>query len=515
MRCLLFQIALICLACVVGGCVSEGYDARTQEMIDAFAHGDFDEAIAEADRLAIESDNPKNFSDNRVPRDGLLARLEQGAILRAAGEIEESARVFRRADQIVRIADALAETQVNQEAAALLTNPTAVAYRGTQYDRVMLSVYQAMNHLELGDFELARVYLRQALNRQQAAADEHRAQIERQRKALAAQGRQENVDVDRALGDPGFQRDLAARANSAERQRAIDPPDDLREYANYQNPLVEYLTGVFFTATGDDPERGFAAFERARALEPRNPYLAADVATADRVASGLPVEETVWVIYEAGLAPALDQVKIDVPAFYFGGEFGRLGLPGIALPTLLYAPPASDSIGIDTGQRTYETARLASLDGIVKAEFDADFGRRLTRAITASVLKAAAAYAINRAADEAARDQENTLAGALIVLGSRVGTIGYQYVTNQADQRSWRTLPGRVQVASFPAPVDGRLTLYGDRQRVGVTLDADAVAHVIFVKQTRPDAPLIVRTVSIPRGAGRMRTRAAANVAGV
>ena len=499
------SLALAAVA-ALGGCATQGYDARSSAMIDAFAQGDFQLAAEEADRLAERSDNRSNFASARVPRDGLLARLEQGAVLRAAGRLEESADVFRRASQLVDLADLGAEVLVNQEAASLLGNPTALAYRGTQYDRVMLPLYQAMNQLELGDWELARVYLRQATYRQDEAAEAHRVQIDRQREAIVRQGSGEGVNVEAALGDPGFQRDLSSRVAGVEGGR---PPPDLREYGGYQNPLVDYLNGVVFTATGDDPSRGLQGFRRAAGLEPRNPYLAADVATAERVAAGLPVEPTVWIIYESGLAPALDQFKIDVPAFYFGGEIGRLGMPGIALPTLMYAPQGSGFLEVQAAGEVYATARLASVEGIVKAEFDADYGRVLTRAITAAALKAAAAYAVNRAADEAARREENELSRVLIQIGSRVATAGYQYVTNQADQRSWRTLPAEVQVASLPAPADGQLSIAGERQRVVVQLDPAAVAHVVFVKQTRPGAPLIARGVSISEGAGRMFATAA------
>lgn len=467
------------------------YSERTDAMVTAYAHGRYEAAAELASDLARAADPPKHHRSGRIPRDGLIARLEQGSILRTAGDIPLSTRVFERANAIIDRIDEAAQIRAGEETAALLSNPTAMAYRGTQYDRIMLSLYLAMNHLELGNVETARNYLRQAGNRQRYAADRYREEIQQQaeefRQSFAQRG--DGADLDRGLQASGL-------------RQAIDtqlppPPPGFAKYESFQNPLVEFLNGAVFLAGKDDVERAVASFRRARGLEPSNGYLAALEADAEAAAKGLDIPPLVYVIYEEGLAPYREQFKIDVPLAYFANDLdsdiGRLGTPGIALPTLQWGTGASDHLVIEAGGETYATDRIASVASLVRAEFEAEYDRVLSRTIAGVLLKTAAAYAANRAADEAAEEMGG-VGGLLTSVGARIGTSLYQYATNQADQRTWRTLPQEVQIAAFPAPEDGMVRVAGETVRLPTE---GAEAHFIFVRQTSRYAPAVVRTATI------------------
>ena len=112
----------------------------------------------------------RNRGTNPVPARGadqLLWTLEQGSLLRAAGQYQASDEVFDFADAVIETYDRLPEVSITAEGAATLTNLAALPYRGTGYDRIMVSTYRALNAMKLGDMENARVELNRAQVRQQ------------------------------------------------------------------------------------------------------------------------------------------------------------------------------------------------------------------------------------------------------------------------------------------------------------------------------------------------------------
>jgi hypothetical protein len=100
------------------------------------------------------------------------------------------------------------------------------------------------------------------------------------------------------------------------------------------------------------------------------------------------------------------------------------------------------------------------MDAVVGKEFKDELPAVITRTLIAAGTKAGLAYAANRATQS--RDN-----GWINIL-TRVATTVYQYATNHADLRTWRTLPKMIVVCRFPTPEDGAVTLtspgHGHRQ---------------------------------------------------
>ena len=465
----------ILLAFLLAGCAAGGYPQRSAGVVAAYAAGDFAAAARRAERLADAAGGGP---------DALVAQLELGTALRAAGEVGRSAAAFDRAEIIALDYDGDPEIKLARELAAAVGSPAVLDYRGTQYDRILLSAYQAMNHLELGQWPAARKWLRRAANRQLDAADRYRGQIDARRERLT-----NRPDLAAAYADPRLRSGVAAG-------RAKVP--DLIEYRDFQNPLVDYLTGVVFTATGD-PERGRAGFRRAAGMVPSNPYLPDAADLAEAASAGREVPQTTFVVYEAGLAPSLDQFRVDVPLVLLDPSLRNAGVPGIALPTLAYGPASYPRLSIDAGRR-YETERLVSIDGVVTSEFDAGYGLTLAKTLTIAAAKATAAYLANRGAEQLGEDVGG-VGGALINLGAKLGTAAYQLGTNVADRRSWRTLPKEVQVAHFPTP-PGREVVVRGAGGPGVRVKlSPGRFNVLFVRSPTRAAGLAVREVGIPAGA--------------
>jgi hypothetical protein len=112
-----------------------------------YEHGDFTKAADEVNAVVKKS----------ASNDKLIFRLEQGAILRAAGQFQESNAALDQADVLVQRFDSEPDFQISRETFAALTNLTTLDYKGTCYDRIMMNVYKALNYMELGQPEQARV----------------------------------------------------------------------------------------------------------------------------------------------------------------------------------------------------------------------------------------------------------------------------------------------------------------------------------------------------------------------
>jgi uncharacterized protein len=94
--------------------------------------------------------------------DRLLVLLDYGMVLHASGRWAESREVLAKADALSQQLDV---TSVTEEAGALLANETLRTYRGEDFEKLMITVLQALNYAQLGDDEGALVEVRRCNER--------------------------------------------------------------------------------------------------------------------------------------------------------------------------------------------------------------------------------------------------------------------------------------------------------------------------------------------------------------
>jgi hypothetical protein len=478
-------LTVLALVCASAGCQS--YHDQSAALAGAWQAGDMARSVRTADRAADARGDG---------RDGLLWRLEQGATLRAAAIqagsdealLRRSTAAFDQAEERIAAAERQAALRIGAETGALLSNQAALPYNGRAYDKVMLNTYKALNYLQLGDLAAARVELNRALQRQRDAVAANARRIEeaaaatRQARAGSLtdeEGRALRYDVDRARADP----------QSAPALRAIeaDLAPHLHAYADYVNPFTVFLDGLFFMLAGQDgadAERARLSLERAAAMAPANPYLRADLAAAEAVARGATPDPVTYVIFETGSAPWREEIRIDIPTFiitdnlaYIGAAFPRLRFVGEHLPELT----------VQAAGQSHRTALVASMDSVIAQDFNNEWPTIVTRTLLSTAAKAALLYAVQK---EARHD--NPLAQLLTIAG-----IVYQSIVNQADLRTWLTLPKEFQYCRFATPASGSIILRAQGRDLPVAL-APGRSHVVYVRSVRAGAPLFVSHFVIP-----------------
>ena len=286
---------------------------QQNHVINYWQKGDLTNAVVEATKMADQ---------NAQNKDAIIWRLEQGAVLRANGQYDDSNKAFDTAQDKIDDYAQKAKVRVGQEAGALLSNQANLDYEGRAYDGIMLNTYEALNYLALGAPDKARPELIRAYQRQQDAVEDNKKRIEKIQDETASNTNK--VAIQKAQEDPKFQAEMQgtnyANLNS------------LKPYADYVNPFTVYLDGLYFMANAADAsdlERAHKSLERVVGFDPDNNYVKQDLAAADDLINGKPLTPTTYVIFETGSAPERGQIRIDVPIIA-----AKVSYVGAAFPTL-------------------------------------------------------------------------------------------------------------------------------------------------------------------------------------
>ncbi len=457
-------IALLLLSLAAGGCAS--YSRQAGNLSNAWESANLERATRVTSAAAERRDGTRNE---------ILWFLEHGAALRAAGNYEESNRAFDAAEERINRHEERARFRVGIEAAAAVTNLNALPYDAYAYDKVMMNTYKALNYLQLGDPDRARVEINRAYYRQRDAVRRNARRIEQARNEARDQTRDDNFDFDRAQRDDRFRSQF---------DRSYAHLENLTYYADYVNPFSVYLEALYFMAdpwsVATDLERARVSFERVGGMVAANNYVREDIQLINDLLRGGRLPPTTYVIFETGRAPVREEVRIDIALW---GLSRTVPYIGAAFPNLRFQGRHDSHLTVLTAHENYRTERLASMDSIIAQEFRNEMPVVIAKTLIATATKATAQYA----ATEATRD--SGIIGALV----QIGGIIYQIAMNQADLRTWQTLPKEFQIARFPTPEDRSVTLSTPTSPRNIEVEiGDGTVNVIHVKSISRGTPLIV-----------------------
>ena len=365
-------LAAAALACLCGafGCASD-YVARTRPARAAYEAYRPDEAL-------------QRLEESRGPeKDRLLYLLDKGMVLHAAGKYTESLGVLAEAD---RLSQDLDFTSIGEETAAALTSERERTYRGEDFEKLMISVLQALNFAELGQDEDALVEVRRV--------------DERLRKMVVEEKKPyEQLAIARYLGGVLYedQGDLDAAFIDYEAAYRLQPK---------LGPLAEPLVRLARQTGREELVRELLGAADARPIGPG--------------------EGQVVVVIEAGRSPEKESLRHKVAAAQI------IDIPhyrdrGTALPALVVA-----------GGRSVTAVGVTSLSDVAKIHLDDRVGRLLAKALVQTGVKAGVAAAV------ASETKSEGLGALTFLLLAQL---------NQADLRSWLSLPAEFQLARLRLPV--------------------------------------------------------------
>lgn len=390
----------------------------------------------------------------------LLWELQAGATDRLLRRYESSNRHLDQAEDGFRFYDQqILAGKSAQYAPGMLFNDSALTYTGTSFDRTMVNTYKAINYAILGDPANARVEFNRALQRQNDAKTLFSARAEQLKARLALEQETFGTDdrtADAALKDPELNRIINERYKNL---------DEFKVYADFVNPFATYMAGLFFWLEGDTA-KAVDLLKEAYAMSGGNTTAASDFA---RAARGERPAGELWVVFENGLAPRREEMRIDLPLLQ-----GRDGIQyiGAAFPVLAMGEEAYPYLSISAaGSGAVRTEPLADMDAVVAAEFKKDLPVVILREITRVALKTAFQYQM----------QKN-----YGIVGGIAGGV-YQAATTAVDTRSWTALPKNFQLAHLPFPADRTLTLTpAGGAAIIINIPTDCKNVILYVRAVAP-----------------------------
>ena len=376
--------------------------------------------------------------------ENLLTSLNVGMALRAGSRYEASQIAFDRAESaLLWKSDEI--TNLNQLLSAgltLVTNDLARPYQGNIYDGVLINTFKAMNAVNLGDMNRARVELNRADQRQTNAVEQLAVKVQALGEVDPAEDKNREAQteqIDNALGEVWKPDGAVAKRLSA--------AEALGKYRDLRNPFTDWLHGVFRMATGD-ANRASNLFRDAAVLDDRNNrYVLADLLLAEEAAGGSAgAPDRVWIVHEDGTGPALGEFRFDFPVITHDGVI----VAGIALPEFVTGVPALDTLVVNADGQDYRTELLLDVDRYAATEFRAGYSAVVAKAVAATVIRTILQAVVQKETDEAG--------GWTKIFIDMSTTIGAVALT-RADTRIWHSLPKTIDVASLPRPSDGKLLI--------------------------------------------------------
>lgn len=371
------------------------------------------------------------------PKEGdLLAALERAHLLRLAGDFRQSNLFFERAE---RLAEDLYTRSVSRHLAALITSDKTLPYRGTFYETALVPFYRALNYLDLGEPAEALVEARKAGHFLSLTGTEKRDDEDalRVRAFLAA-------FAGLVFASEGEWNDAAVSLRRAYRLYARAG----ERFAVPMPPFVpeEYRAAALRLGLAGEAREVERAHPRL-AGKPLPPPRAVVVAEHGFVPHKVPVTLAVPVLKfrERGDSDeaAARRAAAELSASLFAYEAHRVELSHVltfAFPKLRSFPSLVRGVHASVPGGGEEDAPSA-LDLARTAE--EDFRNALPAALFRTLLRV---FAKDRA--RVAAKKEDSLLGFAVNL--------LNVTTEQADTRSWLTLPGHVAVAVVPAPPEAR-----------------------------------------------------------
>ena len=346
----------------------------------------------------------------------LLYLMDRGMVLHLAKRFQESNATLEQAKQL---AEELWTESIGANAAAWLTTDNALPYQGEDFEKVLLHFVAALNYMGLGDLDDARVEARQVSN------------------ALALyNGSYEDKS---AYHDDAFSRWLSGRL--AETETGAEAKNDAwidykkslslyeQEYAvRYGTQLPQLVVASalrVLSALGPDFADEFA---QLRTRYPQVPY-APTAATP---------QGQVIFIHLNGEAP----IKED----RFWNAVVGTSVLRVAYPVFLARQPAIVYATVtprSAPTAVVHTEMMENINAIAVQNLADHMGRIQAKSIARAIAKFAAGTAL-----EVVGERERGGVGGALALAGALWNMG-NAVAEQADKRSWVTLPANVTAAEL------------------------------------------------------------------
>lgn len=450
-------------------------------LMNAYVTGDNLKAITVANESVADADKG---------RDEICWRIEAGTLNFTNGHYSDAIREFEAVENLFDAYDEQAIISlraVSAEGLAAFTNPTMIPYRGLCRDRIILPFYKALAYLGTKNESAFRAQIHRLRNVQADVRENYDKffQAEQEQINKVNEKNQEQAKQAREQASTDALVQNAKNQNFAVAYTQLSAAAH-RGYGYFLNPVSLFLSALGSLRDGrfDNARIDFENILKALPNSPLAKTYAATAyglagrpvppALADTTPFNFPLDhDCVYVFFANGQTASLQELKIYFPVMF-------------AIPMPRYFPIPFYKCTATADGTPFEALTIADMDGCFTQEFKDRLPGIITRAVTSTLIKEAAYHASLAAVEHSTMNRENKFWTKLsIMLG---GTL-YRVATNEADTRTWETLPREFRITQFPMPKNRnvRLDLFGNvQQQATVAIPADARSAIIFINAPSP-----------------------------
>jgi uncharacterized protein len=376
----------------------------TKQVASDAAAGNYAKALEFITREKQQYSGPNNF----------LYYVDRGALFQRLGRYQESSQELELAELLL---EELYGTSITEAATSFLVNDMSLSYTGEDFEQVMINVLKALNYLYNNDLIGAGVEARKVDTLLLKLSDQYGSDAIYRQDAFA-----------RYLA--AFAYEAAQDYNNAyiDYKKAYEAFEWYHKYFGLPLPTLikTDLLRLSRWLGFDDEYRQWREKFGPDLPEP-----------SPRPG---PQSEVLLVVYD-GFVPAKETRLVVVSTVDPDGHPSTLK---VAFPVFHSRPNVVERVrvGLPDGQ-VAESELLEPLDAIAYQTLEQRIGAISGKAIARSILKFTAAQTARKAAR--ANSEE---AGLMVGLIADIFT----WTTEQADTRSWRTLPNRFHVVRLTLP---------------------------------------------------------------
>ena len=380
----------------------------------------------------------------------VLYGMDRGMLLQLAGDYQQSNIVLEQAEDEI---DRLYTRKIRTEALAFMTNDTALAYEGDPYEQVLVNVLKALNYSALGQWQEALVEARRIDHRLNVLSD--------------------RTQEKGAYREDGFARYLSGilyestgDVNNAfiAYRKAYETFDATRAWSYTAVPsqlredLLRTAEALHFTQELAEYRRLFpdTKWETSQSLQQLAQVVVISYnGRAPRKEDqflDLPVslDALQLVLLNRGLSQAGRQSNRGVDTVLYGlnGRVVRVALPQLA-PQKTQVPVDRVSLIPDNGTGvTVNTELVHNVTALADKALSERMAGITVKALARAATKFALAEGAMRGAQQAAGKDAGPWVGLLVGLLAK----GLAVASEEADKRSWQTLPDEIHLARVWVP---------------------------------------------------------------
>jgi hypothetical protein len=349
----------------------------------------------------------------------LLYYFDKGSLLQMLGDYKASAKNLDLAEEKI---DDLYTKSATKEVSSFLSNDLNLPYEGEDFEQVMVNIMKALDYMYAGDFDGSRVEARKVNNRL-------------------------NLLSDRYEGKSKYKDDAFARYLSAYSFEAGGNLNDA--YIDYKKSYKAYQDygGLFGTAVPEELKSDLLRVSYALHFKDDYKTYVADFPGAQFIIQDkFKTKADVLIVIYDGMAPYKISTFITTPVY--NKQTGKTNVIRVAFPKFLSRGYNIESASLNVSGHDYNSFISEDINTMAIKSLEDRNALISVKAIARATAKYLAGQAISQGGKNAWLD-----------LAANI----YNVASEQADTRSWRTLPSRfhlIRIQVPPGKYNLKLTLH-------------------------------------------------------